>query len=92
MKIRIWRPTGAHAETVELPDRQQCTELDAWGWPCLAPAHWAVAWTTNESGLPGQGTEHTAYPCYACLTGCLSHIPYEYAGAVTVCPIKEIPA
>ena len=26
------------------------------------------------------------------LTGCLSRIPYEYVGAVTVCPIKEIPA
>lgn len=87
--VKFWRTQAARSETVDPPERGTCESLDGWGWLCLTPAVWVLAWTGSKSGLPGTGEAYHAFTCDAHLVPRLGEIPYEYVPYVTLTPYKE---
>lgn len=90
MKISIWRTVGARREEVDGPKNGKCQDLDGFGWHCLNSAYWSLAWTVNESGLPGMGEPWTRFVCDEHLASRCRAIPFSNAGAVTITPFEEV--
>lgn len=89
--IRFWRLNAAEQQTVEPVVRPVCnTGPDGSGAGCGVRPYWVLAWTVNESGLPGMGEKRHDYVCGAHVERRLSRIPFEYAGSVTITPYKEV--
>lgn len=91
--IRFWRLNAAEQETVEQITRPTCMTRN----PLIpnAPAcgerpYWVLAWTVDESGLPGMGEKRHDFVCSAHVERRLSAVPFEYAGSVTITPYKEV--
>lgn len=89
MKARLWRTVGARAEEIEVKHRQHCSQLDGWGHQCYMPGAFALAWTVNESGLPGLGEEQHDIVCVGHV-GPRLHQLGGHAFHITVTPYQEI--
>lgn len=87
-KVTYWQPLSARQETTTHIDRVMCDEPDG-RWPCSYRPHYVLAWTVNESGLPGLGESRRAYVCSKHMGQRIDQIPFEYTGSVTISPYRE---
>lgn len=90
MRVRFWHPLAARADEITAPPRGVCQSLDGWSWPCQHKAEWSLAWTQNESGLPGMGEAHVDFVCGSHLHSRIRLVPFEFAGSVTITPYEEV--
>jgi hypothetical protein len=91
MKFRYHLPLTTRIEEAEHAHLPRCQEpTGVIERACLGFAEFTLAWTVNESGLPGLGEDRIAYVCGPHVLKRIDKIPFEYAGSVTVTPLKEI--
>lgn len=87
--IWVWRVLTAKRRTIELTSPPVCSRNPDHDVPCPRPPAWVLAWTVNESGMPGLGEARHDYVCAGHVSDRLYTIPFEYTGAVTIEPIEE---
>lgn len=88
-KVTFWRTLSARIEEAEHETTPTCEQLTDFGGKCLHHAAWVMAWTVNDSSLPGLGESRTAYVCGGHIRARADRIPFKYAGSVTLTPYRE---
>lgn len=88
MKIHFWYTTTAHMDEVVTSTHPIC-RVEVGGHPCGQRPRWSLAWTYNQSGIPGLGELRAAFLCGRHLDDYAGSIAHEYAGCLTLTPYKE---
>ncbi|MFJ5532429.1 hypothetical protein [Streptomyces sp. NPDC093261] len=71
--IKAWRSTSAERVEMDLERRPTCPGNPKTGAGCGRKPDHVLTWTTNKSGLPGQGAGHMQLACLHHIHSLLAH-------------------